>query len=242
MIILENIKKTASSKPKDIKEGLLEGTEAFGKGLFEGISGMFSKPIEGAQQEGVTGFFKGVGKGLIGIPVKPLTGILDFTTKTTEGISNVKNYFNNDVKGKKRLPRTFGHDGLVIPYSPSSAYGQFLLNSISNQNYSKQKPEYHIHNEKEVVLLSNRYIFFIKKSNLQLDLVVDLLSVEKLVIEKEGYVATLTFPSQSKTFSSSTNRRIWVESNLSNTLKIFVQRTEQITQKLKEKMKKTGNQ
>lgn len=222
--------KTASTKPKDIREGLLEGTEAFGKSLFEGFSGFFTKPFEGAQQEGIGGFFKGVGKGLIGVPVKPVTGMLDFATKTTEGISNVKNYFNNDIKSKKRLPRTFGPDGLVTPYSPSSAYGQFLLNTVANQSYSKQRPEYHVHNEKEVILLTNRCILFIKKSNLSLDHIIDLLQIDKMVIEKDSFVATIT--------AKGTSRKLWVDSNNSHSLATFIQRTEQIRSRLKEKVQK----
>lgn len=33
----------------------------------EGVTGVFTRPIEGAQKEGVTGFAKGVGQGLVGV-------------------------------------------------------------------------------------------------------------------------------------------------------------------------------
>lgn len=45
-----------------LQDGLLEGTSAFGLGLFKGITGVLEKPIKGANKEGVEGFFKGVGK------------------------------------------------------------------------------------------------------------------------------------------------------------------------------------
>lgn len=34
------------------------------------------------------GFVKGAAKGLAGLVIKPVTGIIDFASKTTEGIKN----------------------------------------------------------------------------------------------------------------------------------------------------------
>ena len=37
---------------------------------------------------GFTGFLKGTVKGIAGLVVKPVTGIIDATSKTSEGIKN----------------------------------------------------------------------------------------------------------------------------------------------------------
>jgi len=46
------------------------------------------QPYQNAREEGALGFFKGTAKGLAGLVVKPVTGIIDFASKTTEGIKN----------------------------------------------------------------------------------------------------------------------------------------------------------
>ena len=47
-------------------------------------------------------------KGLAGLVVKPVTGALDLVSKTTEGVKNTANFFDdkpNEIR--KRLPRIF---------------------------------------------------------------------------------------------------------------------------------------
>jgi hypothetical protein len=78
--------KLTQKKSIGITEGLSEGGEALAKGIWEGFSGVLSKPIEGATKTGVAGFFKGVGIGIMGMPTKTVAGLIDFTQKTTEGI------------------------------------------------------------------------------------------------------------------------------------------------------------
>lgn len=40
------------------------GVKRFGAGVADGVSGVFTKPYEGALESGATGFFKGVGIGI----------------------------------------------------------------------------------------------------------------------------------------------------------------------------------
>lgn len=46
------------------------------------------QPIQNAKKDGALGFFKGTALGLAGLVVKPVTGIIDFASKTTQGIKN----------------------------------------------------------------------------------------------------------------------------------------------------------
>lgn len=50
------------SKVDSFQDGLVEGTTAFGKGLFNGLSGVVRKPIRGAKEDGIAGFFEGAAK------------------------------------------------------------------------------------------------------------------------------------------------------------------------------------
>jgi vacuolar protein sorting-associated protein 13A/C len=54
--------------------------------VFDGVTGIVRKPIEGAKKEGVEGFFKGVGKGLVGVVTRPTSGVIDFASSSFEGI------------------------------------------------------------------------------------------------------------------------------------------------------------
>ena len=50
------------------------------------MTGVVTKPIEGAKEEGFEGLLKGVGKGLLGVITRPTGGIIDFTSQSLEGI------------------------------------------------------------------------------------------------------------------------------------------------------------
>ena len=56
--------------------------------LVEGVGGIFTKPIEGAQEGGALGFFKGVGQGIVGAAVKPVVGVTDGVMTALQGVSN----------------------------------------------------------------------------------------------------------------------------------------------------------
>jgi vacuolar protein sorting-associated protein 13A/C len=59
-------------------------------GLFhvfeQSVTGLVTKPLQGAKNEGVKGFFSGGVKSVFGIVVNPITGIMDAISKTAEGI------------------------------------------------------------------------------------------------------------------------------------------------------------
>ena len=66
-------------------------------GVFNGVTDVIRKPIEGAKKENLKGFSKGIIKGLGGVVLKPISGVFDLVSKTTEGI---KNNLNGNIKGK----------------------------------------------------------------------------------------------------------------------------------------------
>jgi vacuolar protein sorting-associated protein 13A/C len=47
-----------------------------------GVTGVFTKPIEGAKSGGVGGFFVGATKGFAGLVAKPVSGVVDLVSKT----------------------------------------------------------------------------------------------------------------------------------------------------------------
>ena len=53
-----------SQRPTNLGQGLIKGGKGLFKGIVSGVTGIVTKPIEGAKAEGAEGFFKGVGKGI----------------------------------------------------------------------------------------------------------------------------------------------------------------------------------
>lgn len=52
--------------------GLALGFRDLGVGLYEGITGIITAPIEGVQKDGALGLFTGIGKGVAGAILKPV--------------------------------------------------------------------------------------------------------------------------------------------------------------------------
>uniref|UniRef100_K1QCU7 Vacuolar protein sorting-associated protein 13C n=1 Tax=Magallana gigas TaxID=29159 RepID=K1QCU7_MAGGI len=114
-----------NKKPANIGEGFARGGKGLVMGVFDGVTGIVRKPIEGAQKEGVEGFFKGIGKGLVGVVTRPTSGVIDFASSSFEGIKRIAE-LSDDV-GRLRPPRRFHSDKIIRPYSLVEASGYAIL-------------------------------------------------------------------------------------------------------------------
>lgn len=99
------------------------------------MTGILTKPLEGAKTSGVEGFVQGVGKGLIGAATQPVSGVLDLLSKTTEGANAVRMKISSAIMSeeqllRKRLPRAIGGDNLLRPYDEYKAQGQVIKPSL----------------------------------------------------------------------------------------------------------------
>ncbi|KAG9136747.1 hypothetical protein Leryth_004514 [Lithospermum erythrorhizon] len=117
---------------EDFGDVIREGGGALAKGLFRGVTGILTKPLEGAKASGVEGFVQGVGKGLIGAAAQPVSGVLDLLSKTTEGANAMRMKIaaaiaSEDQLLRRRLPRAIGGDNLLRPYDEHKAQGQVIL-------------------------------------------------------------------------------------------------------------------
>ena len=65
-------------RPQEKVTGLASGLKVAGKefgfGLFDGITGLITQPMRGAEKEGGVGLIKGIGKGIGGLVLKPSSG------------------------------------------------------------------------------------------------------------------------------------------------------------------------
>lgn len=63
-------------KAEGLQSGISQGAKGFGKEIVSGVTGIFTKPVEGAKKKGLFGFVKGVGSGIVGAVSSPVTGLL----------------------------------------------------------------------------------------------------------------------------------------------------------------------
>ncbi|CAD8214972.1 unnamed protein product [Paramecium octaurelia] len=121
-----------SKKAKTVVHGLGQGMISLVSGVGYGIAGLVTQPYQGAEKDGVGGFFKGVSKGLAGLVIKPVTGALDLVSKTSEGVKNTANFFDekpNEIR--KRLPRIFyGEEQILRNYMLQDSEIMYILDKL----------------------------------------------------------------------------------------------------------------
>lgn len=105
------------------------------RGFFSGITGIITKPIQGARQTGVEGFVKGIGKGAVGVIAQPATGVIDFASGS---LGALKKAVDIQAETKKLRPtRVFHPDNVLRPYNRYEASGAELLKQADKGAYAK---------------------------------------------------------------------------------------------------------
>ncbi|XP_017461255.1 PREDICTED: vacuolar protein sorting-associated protein 13A-like, partial [Rhagoletis zephyria] len=135
------------------------------RGFVDGVSGLVSKPVEGAQRSGFGGLLRGVGQGLVGVIVQPATGVLDAAATGLHA-------FNNSIDAKTvaraaRPPRHFPAGSKLLPYNLYAAIGNQHLRTLADGKYAAEGEEYEYHLQldgQRMVLLSTTKIFYLEKS------------------------------------------------------------------------------
>ena len=126
-------------KSENALEGVYDGVLGGGKELVGGVTGVFTKPFEGAKREGAKGFLKGVGKGVLGLVASPLTAVLRTGHSVTQGITNTAIAIRKGKlpqHGRFRHPRYINARNILEPYDEDFAEANQILIRISNGKYS----------------------------------------------------------------------------------------------------------
>ncbi|CAN8243432.1 unnamed protein product, partial [Cochlearia groenlandica] len=128
---------------EDFGDIIREGGGALAKGLFRGVTGILTKPLEGAKASGVEGFVSGFGKGIIGVAAQPVSGVLDLLSKTTEGANAMRMKIAAAITSdeqllRQRLPRAVGADSLLCLYNEYRAQGQVILQLAESGSFLGQ--------------------------------------------------------------------------------------------------------
>uniref|UniRef100_A0A452SGF4 Vacuolar protein sorting 13 homolog C n=1 Tax=Ursus americanus TaxID=9643 RepID=A0A452SGF4_URSAM len=112
-------------QPKDFGDSLARGGKGFLRGVVGGVTGIITKPVEGAKKEGAAGFFKGIGKGLVGAVARPTGGIIDMASSTFQGIQRAAE--STEEVSRLRPPRFIHEDGIIRPYERQESEGYDLF-------------------------------------------------------------------------------------------------------------------
>ncbi|CAH8497176.1 unnamed protein product [Schistosoma guineensis] len=129
-------------RPETFGAGLAQGGRGLFMGVFHGVTGVVTKPFEGAKKEGVEGFFKGFGKGLVGAVTRPVSGVVDFASSSFEGIRRLAD--TTQEVSRVRPPRFIRSDGIIRPYDKREADGHLILKQVDKDGIFGQYL-FHIH-------------------------------------------------------------------------------------------------
>lgn len=154
-------------RPDDIAEGLAQGGRDLVMGVYEGVTGIVTKPVAGAKEEGISGFFKGVGKGLIGAVARPAAGVVDFASGSFDAVKRATDVV--DEVRPVRPARFIRPDGIVRPYNHMEAQGHSLLQDVDKGKFT-ETDTYVTHlnvcdEGRNVVLVTNRRLMFITRGD-----------------------------------------------------------------------------
>ncbi|TVY94242.1 Sterol 3-beta-glucosyltransferase [Lachnellula willkommii] len=86
------------AKVTDFQSGVRAATKEFGLGFYDGITGLVTQPLRGAEKEGAAGLIKGIGKGIGGLILKPGAAIWAIPGYTFMGVhKEVRKLFGTSV-------------------------------------------------------------------------------------------------------------------------------------------------
>ncbi|MBN3293240.1 VP13C protein, partial [Polypterus senegalus] len=151
-------------QPKDFGDSLAKGGKGLIRGVVGGVTGIITKPVEGAKKEGAAGFFKGIGKGLVGVVARPTGGIIDMASSTFQGIQRVAE--STEEVYRIRPPRVIHEDGIIRPYDQDEAEGCDLF---EKSEIKKLEDEiFHSHyglpgSKNTNIIVTNRRVMCIKE-------------------------------------------------------------------------------
>lgn len=137
-----NEEQLALKKPEHALDGVYQGLKGGGAEIFEGVTGLFTKPFKKAKEEGVKGFFKGVGAGAVGLVASPFAATLRFGTNVATGIKNQAIRIGKGrlpSYGRFRHPRFFNSKGILQPYDESLAEANEILKTIKLGRFANSK-------------------------------------------------------------------------------------------------------
>ncbi|XP_053604237.1 intermembrane lipid transfer protein Vps13 isoform X1 [Plodia interpunctella] len=152
--------------PANLQEGLARSGKGLVMGVVDGVTGVFTKPIEGAREQGVEGFFKGLGRGAVGLVARPTAGVVDFAAGSFDAVKRAADL--SEEVTKRRAPRYLPPDSGIRPYSRLHAEGYKMLSELEKGKFlTTDMYEAHVWviPAKEVVMCTDKRLMYLEKNN-----------------------------------------------------------------------------
>ncbi|XP_062417925.1 intermembrane lipid transfer protein VPS13C isoform X5 [Pungitius pungitius] len=150
--------------PRDFGQSLAKGGKGLLKGVMGGVTGIVTKPVEGAKKEGAAGFFKGIGKGLVGVVARPTGGIVDMASSTFQGIQRAAD--STQEVTRLRPVRLIREDGIIRPYDLTESEGFDLFQRSEIKHLDGEVFRDHClfpGHRKTTILITNRRVLCVKE-------------------------------------------------------------------------------
>uniref|UniRef100_A0A0K0FDI7 Vacuolar protein sorting-associated protein 13A (inferred by orthology to a human protein) n=1 Tax=Strongyloides venezuelensis TaxID=75913 RepID=A0A0K0FDI7_STRVS len=150
-------------RPQTFGQGMARGVKGFGAGIIDGITGVATKPIEGAKEGGLGGFAKGVGIGLVGVVTRPISGTVDMASGTFNAIKVCTS--GNQFVEAARPMRYIHKDKVVRPYNHYEAKGYKFFRQAEEGSYI-ETDTFIIHGvltDKNILIVTDKRLFIVNK-------------------------------------------------------------------------------
>jgi UDP:flavonoid glycosyltransferase YjiC (YdhE family) len=139
-------------KVTDFASGLRLAGKEFGLGFYDGISGLVTQPLKGAQKEGSAGLFKGFAKGIGGLVLKSGAAVWSLPAYSMQGLyAEIRNQFTRSslnyiiisrmLEGKEQLRSASAEEqkDIVMRFRARSGELKGFYSFKSEQQKSAQK-------------------------------------------------------------------------------------------------------
>lgn len=107
------------------------GITQIAMGVYRGVTGVVTRPVEGAIRDGAGGFMRGVSRGIVGLVLEPLVGASGGVAKIVEGIANTSSALDprHELTDARVRPRRvfYGKHRVMRPYSRLDAFAKAAL-------------------------------------------------------------------------------------------------------------------
>ncbi|KAG8861244.1 hypothetical protein FRB96_003194 [Tulasnella sp. 330] len=99
----------------DFKSGVKEAAKGFFYGYYDGITGLVTEPVKGAQKEGFIGAIKGSGRSFVNVTMRPAAGALGIVTHPAKGLwKSMQNAWAKQEQSQTRSTReTAGREAVT---------------------------------------------------------------------------------------------------------------------------------
>ena len=170
--------KKEEKKPKGFFGGTWSGLKKGAMDVGSGITGIFTKPIEGAKEGGIGGFFKGVGSGVVGAALTPVSAVLTIGNEVSAGAASIaKRTDSSNIANQKRY--LFRKERVM---NVNEAVKEYDYYEREFRKTMLGEFKFNVKGEERTVLINERMIMWMNRTNVEEQINIE--DIEKFSYQK----------------------------------------------------------